>query len=62
MTTYFSFDEVSLKNEVKLIVIIFVCVCVCVILLKAKGTCSHLDFSNVSFSLWNLADLAKIRT
>ena len=30
MTTYFSFDEVSLKNEVKLIVIIFVCVCVCV--------------------------------
>ena len=52
LTTYFSFDDVSLKSEVKLAVISFSC--------EAKGTRSHLDLSNSPFTLEKLADLAKI--
>ena len=57
LTTCFSFDEVSLKREVKLVVIIFN---VRAIFTEASGSTSHLDPSNLPFALWNLADLAKI--
>ena len=51
LTTYFKFDEVSLKREVKLAVI---CFTVRVILVGANGTRSHLDLSDSHFALWNL--------
>ena len=51
LTTCFSFDEESLKSEVKLAVIIFN---VLVILIETNGKRFRLDLSNSPFALWNL--------
>ena len=47
-TTYFSFDEVTIKSEVRIIIV------------EANWTRSYSDLSNLPFASWSLADLAKI--